>query len=61
VAGVVDFRPIDGDGHQAAIDLYLAVLAHGVPLLLVNEGLSHVAWMQNDALLSGHEITTWLG
>jgi hypothetical protein len=31
VAGVVNFRSIDGDNHQPTIDLYLAILAHGVP------------------------------
>ena len=39
MAGVVDLRPVDGDDHQTAVDLDLAVLAHGVPPLLVNEDL----------------------
>jgi hypothetical protein len=40
MAGVVDLRPVDGDGHQAPVDLDLAVLAHGVSLVVGERGFT---------------------
>ena len=42
MARVVDLRPVDGDDHQAAVGLDLAVLTHGVRSLCVASGFR--AW-----------------
>ena len=53
MAGVIDLRPIDGDGHQTSVDIDRAVLAHGFPPLLVNEDLPQLETIQNAALPNG--------
>jgi hypothetical protein len=59
MAGVVDLRPVDGDGHQPSVDFNLAVLAHGAFLMIaMNAGLPQVALLQNAALADRCKMVT---